>query len=83
MNEKPEIKENRPFKLFGIMLPRLPGLMFRLGGTFIRFKGQASKAKKVFKKELINQGIDKDTAEELTRVYMQGSNIRNYMQNIG
>ena len=84
MNEN--IKDGRegvsPFKLFGIMIPQLPSLMVRLTGTFIRFKHDANKAGKVFKKELIKQGIDKETADALTRVYMESSHIRKYIQGL-
>jgi len=83
MNEK--IKDERevnPVKIFGILLPSMPSLMFRLGGTLLRFKSQANKAGKVFKKELIAQGIDEDTATDLTETYMQGSHIRQYIQGL-
>ena len=70
-------------KMFGVMLPHLPGLMIRLGGTFLRMKRQANKAGKVFKKELIEQGIDKEMAKELTAAYLEPSNFMSYVQNIG
>lgn len=82
MSQNAEIKrETHPFKFFGIMLPALPSLMFRLGGSFLRFKRNAKKAGKVFKKELIKQGFDKETAEGLTKIYLEGSNISKYMYN--
>lgn len=71
--------ETHPFKIFGMMLPSLPSLMFRLGGTFLKFKRNAKKAGKVFKKELIKQGFDKETAEGLTKIYLEGSDISKYM----
>jgi hypothetical protein len=77
-----EERERRPIKIFRILLPSLPSLMFRFSGTFLRFKKDAQKAGKVFKKELVKQGIDKHTAEELTEIYMEGSHIRNYIQNM-
>lgn len=72
--------EVNAFKLFGMMLPSAPSLMFRLSGTFLRFKREANKAGKVFRKELINQGIDKETAIKLTLIYMESSHIRRYIQ---
>ena len=84
MNEN--VKDGReevcPIKLFGIMIPSMPSLMFRLTGTFIKFKSDANKAGKVFKKELIKQGIDKETAAELTETYMESSHIRKYIQGL-
>jgi len=81
MSKETEIKYDSPIKFFGLILPRLPGLIFRFGGTFIRFKGQANKAGRIFKKELINQGFDKKTATDLTDIYLEGSNLIKYMQN--
>ena len=46
-----------------------------------RLNKDAKKAGKVFRKELINQGVDKKTAVELTEKYLEGSNIIRYMQN--
>jgi hypothetical protein len=80
--DKKEEGEVNPIKLFGMMLPSMPSLMFRLSGTFLRFKRQANKAGKIFKKELIKQGIDEKTATEFTSVYLESSHIRNYIQGL-
>jgi len=74
-------EEVHPFKLFGMLLPSMPSLMIRLSGTFLRFKRDANKAGRIFKKELIKKGIDKKTAKELTEKYLAGSHIRRYIQN--
>jgi hypothetical protein len=73
------INEPRTIKLFGLMLPALPSLLVRFGGTFLRFKRDARKGGKVFQKELINQGIDEKIAEELTEKYLEGSNLSKYL----
>ena len=80
-NEK-DGREFNPIKLFGIMLPSVPSLMFRLSGTFLRFKRDANKAGKIFEKELIKQGLDKETAHELTGLYMESSHIKEYIQGL-
>ena len=71
-----------PIKLFGMVIPSMPSLILRLTGAFIRFKSDANKAGKVFKKELIRQRIDKETADELTGIYMESSHIRKYIQRL-
>jgi hypothetical protein len=82
MSQNTEIKrEAHPFKFFGMMLPTLPSLMFRVGETFLRFKRNAKKAGKVFKKELIKQGFDSKTAKSLTKIYLEGSDISKYVFN--
>ena len=82
MSRKEELKkEANPLKFIGIMLPVLPSLMFRLTGTFLRFKRDAKKAGKVFRKELIKQGFDKKTANDLTEKYLEGSNLTKLMLN--
>lgn len=66
-------------KIFGFILPALPKLTIRFGAVFLRFKRNAKKGGRVFKKELIDQGIDEETATALTQVYLRSSNIRQYM----
>ena len=71
-----EIRERTNIvKIFGLMLPSIPSLLFRLGGNLIRFKSNANKAGKVFHRELRNQGIDEKMASELTDIYLEGSNL--------
>ena len=84
MNEyiKDGREEINPMKLIGMMIPLIPSLMFRLTGTLIQFKSKANKAGKVFKNELIKQGIDRETADELTQIYMESSHIRKYIQGL-
>jgi hypothetical protein len=73
-----ENSDNNPVKIFGVMLSSMPSLMLRLAGTYLRFRREAQKAGKIFKKELIKQGIDKNMAEELTKNYVEGSKITNF-----
>ena len=75
-----ENSDENPVKIFGMMLSSMPSLMFRLGKTFLRFRKEALKAEKIFKKELINQGIDKNIAEELSKTYSEGRKISNIFQ---
>lgn len=66
-------------KIFGLMIPSIPSLLFRLGGTFLRFKRDAKKAGKVFERELRAHGLDKKMAGELTSIYLEGSNLVKYI----
>lgn len=63
------------FKLFGMFLLSLLPLLFKSGGAFLRFKREAKKGGQIFQRELVKQGIDKSTADELTEIYIGGSNI--------
>ena len=82
MTEKgKENGDKNPVKLFSMVLSSMPSLIFRLGGTFLRFRKEAQRAGKIFKKELIEQGIDKNIAEELSKIYTEGSNIRTFFHN--
>ena len=67
--------DSSPIKIFGMMIPFIPSLMFRLTGTFFRFKSEANKAGKIFRNELVNQGLDKETAKLFTKEYVDGSNL--------
>jgi len=57
----------------------LPHLMLKFGWLFLKFKQKAKKGGRTFKKELLNHGIDSKTASELTDIYMQPSNLTEYM----
>lgn len=81
MNNKVEEKNDAdPIKIFGIVLPALPSLVLRFGGLYLRFKREAKKGGRIFQKELMQQGLDRSTAEELTAVYLEGSDLLRYMQ---
>jgi hypothetical protein len=67
------------FRVLGALLPYLPSLMLRLGGSFLRLKRDAKKAGRTFQKELLRQGIDEGTAAELTEIYLEPSSIKQYM----
>ena len=45
----------------------------------LRLKLDAKKGGKTFHKELLHQGIDETTAAQLTEIYLQPSNIKQYM----
>jgi hypothetical protein len=82
MNKNIKNKEERnPVKIFSMIFTSMPSLLFRLGGTYLRFKKEAQKAEKIFKRELIKQGIDKKIAEDLARIYSEGSNIKHIFHN--
>jgi hypothetical protein len=76
-NEKREING---IKIFGVIFPFLPKLLFKFSITFLRFKRRAKKAGKTFRKELMKQGLNKQTASELTEIYMKGSQIKNVVK---
>lgn len=56
-------------------IPRFIPLAIKLGFVYLSFKRKAKKAGKIFKKELINSGIDKKTAEILTEDYLKTSHF--------
>ena len=75
MTKKAEEKGNVNSELFGMILPLLPNLLLKSGWTFLRFKMDAKRGGSIFQKELMNQGLDKTTAAELTEIYLEGSNL--------
>ncbi len=76
-----DTRDADPIKWFGMFLSFLPSLMLKSGGAFLRFKRQAKRGGKVFQKELINQGLDKKTAAELTQTYVEGSELLRSLMN--
>ncbi|MCK5261089.1 MAG: hypothetical protein KAJ44_02820 [Thermoplasmatales archaeon] len=80
MTEEVEDQEKvNGFRIFGMFLPSLPSLMLKFGGVFLRFKREAKKGGRTFQRELINQGLDEITAAQLTEIYLESSNIANYI----
>jgi hypothetical protein len=70
---EPREEKRNPIKILGILIPLLPSLILRFAGEFIRFKSRAQKAGRIFQDELLRQGLDKTTAEQLTAFYLEGS----------
>ena len=52
-------------------------LMIKLGWVYLGFKRRSKKAGKIFKKELIANGIDKKMAEVMTEEYLKTSHFLN------
>jgi len=67
-------------RIFGMVISSLPSLMFRLAGTFLKFKRDAKKGGHIFQKELIARGLDAETAAKLTGIYLESSNLMQYMR---
>lgn len=55
--------------------PTMISLVIKLGFVYLGFKRKAKKAGKIFQKELIANGINKETAKLLTDEYLQGAHI--------
>jgi len=76
MNKKvEEAGKSGSMELLGAIIPFLPRLFLKSGWTFLRFKMEAKRGGDTFQKELINQGLDKNTATRITEIYLEGSNV--------
>jgi len=75
MNKKVEEAKRNPIEFFGAILPFLPALILKSGWAFLRFKMEVKRGGEIFQKELINQGLDKNTAARITGTYLEGSNV--------
>lgn len=76
------IKENNhdPVQFFARIMALIPTLLLRSGTAWLSFKRQAKKGGKTFQKELLKQGLDKETAALFTKQYISSSNlIRNIL----
>ena len=74
---KKKSQENKDdvIKGIGIIIPKLPKILFKSAGAYLNFKKDVKKAGKIFEKELKDQGLDDKTATELTKIYLEGSNF--------
>lgn len=64
-----------PVQITARIITYLPMILLRSGTAWLSFKRQARKGCKTFQKELLNQGIDKQTAKQFTQQYADGSNL--------
>lgn len=73
--------ENKPdgFRSLGVVISSAPSLIFRVGCWFLKFKRNAKKGGRIFQKELIKQGVDKDTAKVFKEIYLQPSQLKQYI----
>jgi hypothetical protein len=65
--------QRNPLKIIGFLILKVPTLIFRFGGQFLRFKSKAHHAGRIFRKELVQQGLEKSIATQLTAFYLEGS----------
>jgi hypothetical protein len=72
-------RNDNPMKIFGMIILLLPSILFRCCGEYLRFRAKARKGVYLFQNQLIDQGVDKITAEKLTEIYLEGSNVFKYL----
>ena len=72
--------QNDVVKIIAYVIPSLPTLLLKLGLFYLRFKGMASKAGKIFKEELMDNGVDEQTAEQFTQEYLKSSHVAHLMR---
>lgn len=81
MNNNKKNRSPSSIKLISMLLPCLPILLLKSTKALLHFKRQAKKGGHVFQQELLQQGIDQNTAKELTSLYLQGSHLLQYFMN--
>lgn len=69
-DDRPDIPQ-----LMAILGASAPKLIIRFAPLLFRFKQQAKKGARIFHNELLKQGIDEETAEQLTAQYLEGSDL--------
>ncbi len=67
------------FEAFKVLIPYIPTMLFRIPGTLFHIKKMAKRGGNVFQRELIAQGIDRETARKLTESYLETSNLKTYL----
>lgn len=80
MKEKKGVEnKSNGFRLIGYVLSSTPSLVFKAGCWFLKFKHQANKGGRVFRNELLKNGFDKTSANELTDIYLKPSDLGQYI----
>lgn len=78
-NTREGARNDNPMKIFGMIIPMIPSILFRCSGEYLRFRSKARKGGYFFRNKLIDQGVDTITAERLTEIYLDGSNFFKYL----
>ena len=68
-------QSNDPIQFMAFIMSHMPMILMRSGFAWLSFKKNAQKGGKTFQKELVNQGLDKETAKLFTQQYVEGSNL--------
>jgi hypothetical protein len=68
-------QSNDPVRIMAFIMANMPMILMRSGFAWLSFKKQAQKGAKTFQKELVNQGLDKETAKLFTKDYVESSNL--------
>lgn len=63
------------------VMSNMPKILMRSGFAWLSFKKQAQKGGKTFQRELVSQGLDKETAKLFTKEYVEGSNLMKIFMN--
>ena len=66
---------HEPVQFMARIMAYLPIILVKSGSAWLSFKLQAKKGGKTFQKELIKQGLDKETAILFTKEYTNGSHL--------
>ncbi len=74
-----ETGKDDPLKILGMIIPMIPSFIFRFSAEYLRFRSGAQRGGRLFKNKLIDNGIDSITAEQLTEIYLDGSNFLKYL----
>lgn len=75
-------KNGKVLRYTSIFLTLLPFFLFRVIAEYLRFRGTVEKGGRIFQTELIKQGIDSQTAQELTRQYIQSISLKSFLKTL-
>jgi len=75
-----EEEKSEVLEFTSIIIPLIPKILIKYSKIYLRFKTRANAAGKIFKNELLEQGVDRATADKLTELYMKSSKIQNFFK---
>lgn len=70
-------------KLLGIVLSKSPKLLLKLSWQYLKVKKQAQRAEKAFYQQLVDGGMDPETAARLSEKYSSTVSFRQLMKEFG
>ena len=76
----PQGRTTSPLQMVGAVISFLPRFGFSFLRGYLGVKRRANKGSRIFKQQLLKQGMDRRQANELTELYFKPCKVSTYIQ---
>lgn len=76
----PQERATSPPQIVGMVVSLLPRLFFSCGVGYLKMKHRANKSSRLFKQRMLEEGMSKEQADELTQLFLKPVKISTYVR---